>query len=111
MIRIALPVFALILSADVAAAQTATSPEPRPQPEQRPAAPLAIDTPIQVLAADARARAVLDRELPGLTTHERYEQFKAMSLKTLKPLSGGMITDERLARVEAALQALNAPEA
>ncbi len=67
-----------------------------------------LDTPIQSLVADPAAKAVLDRELPGLTTHDRYEQFKGLSLKGLKPFSGGLISDERLQAVEAGLKALKA---
>lgn len=74
---------------------------------KRPA--FTLDTPIQQLAADAGARAVLDRELPGLTAHARYEQFKGISLKALKPFSGGLITDERLQAVEASLKTLQTP--
>lgn len=69
----------------------------------------ALSTPIQRLVADPAAKAVLDRELPGLTTHERYDQFKGMSLLALKPFSGGLITDERLSAVDAGLKALVAP--
>ena len=49
---------------------------------------------------------MLERELPGLIGHERYEQFKTMSLKTLQPFSGGLIAAERLNAVEAALAEL-----
>ncbi len=62
------------------------------------------------LAADQGARTVLDRELPGLTAHKSYEQFKAMSLQTLMPLSRGLITDKGLATVEAGLRALGTSE-
>ena len=116
MIRIAL----LILSAlafpfgasAVPTQETAGNTTPS-QPQSAlssPSASFTLDTPIRTLAADPRVRVVLDRELPGLTTHARYEQFKGMSLKALKPLSGGMITDQRLAAVEASLKAL-APSA
>lgn len=67
-----------------------------------------LDTPIRDLVADPAARAVLDKELPGLTTHAQYGVFKGMSLKKLQPLSGGLITDERLAATGAALKALAA---
>ncbi len=80
---------------------------PVPVEAARPA--FTLDTPIRLLVADAAAKAVLDRELPGLTTHRHYEQFKGMSLRGLKPFSGGLISDERLQAVEAALKALSAP--
>lgn len=85
----------------VQSSQTA-APAPAPSPAYT------LDTPIQQLAADPAAQAVLDRDLPGLTTHDRYDQFKGLSLKALQPFSGGLITDSRLAAVEAGLRALNA---
>ena|GEM_PF-3889087 len=64
---------------------------------EAPCPAFTLDTPIRVLAADAGARAVLERELPGVIGHARYEPFKAMSLKALNPFSGDLITDEKLA--------------
>lgn len=66
-----------------------------------------LNTPIKALVADERAKAVLDKELPGLTTHAQYGFFKGMTLKELQPLSGGLITDERLKATEAALKTLS----
>ena len=60
-------------------------------------------TPISELAADPAGKAALDKELPGLTEHPAYEQFKSMTLRQLQPMSGGVISDERLAAVQAAL--------
>jgi hypothetical protein len=39
---------------------------------------------------------VLDADLPGLTTHPAYDQFKGMSLKDVQPMSQGALTDEAL---------------
>ncbi len=118
MVRIICSTLAVLLCASAALAQETSAPTAEPQaataePDLSAEASNAftLDTPIQALAADQGARAVLDRELPGLTTHESYEQFKAMSLKALKPLAAGLITDERLAAVEAGLRALGTPEA
>ena len=68
---------------------------------------LSLDTPIGEIAAAPAGKAVLDQQLPGLLTHPAYETFKAFSLKALQPYSNGLITDERLAAVEAGLKALN----
>ena len=75
------------------------------------AAPLAAakyttDTPIETIVADPAGKAVLDATVPGITTHAMYEQFKAMSLKQLAPMSGGKITDEGLANADKALAAV-----
>jgi hypothetical protein len=68
---------------------------------------LTIDaTPIADLAAKPETKAILDKDLPGLTAHPAFDQFKAMTLKALQPISGGNLTDEQLAAVQADLDAL-----
>ncbi|WP_333807755.1 hypothetical protein [Phenylobacterium sp.] len=57
-------------------------------------------TPISELAADPAGKAALDKELPGLTEHPAYEQFKGMTLRQLQPMSGGVLTDEKLAAIQ-----------
>jgi parvulin-like peptidyl-prolyl isomerase len=66
----------------------------------------AADTPIADIAAVPEGKAALDKNLPGLTTHEAYEQFKGMSLKQVQPLSAGAITDEAIAALQADLDNL-----
>ena len=66
-------------------------------------AELTIDTPIEVLMADDGAREIVLAEIPGLDEHPAYGQFKALSLKAVQPFSQGMITDEMLATIAAAL--------
>lgn len=109
MIRFSVALAAMAVALPVAACasvQDAPTPEADPQPAVAAMSVFTLDTPIERLVADPAARAVLDRELPGLTTHDLYGQFKGMSLKALKPFSDGLITDERLAAVEAGLKAL-----
>ncbi len=64
----------------------------------------AADTPIADIAAVAEGKASLDKNLPGLTTHEAYDQFKGMSLKQVQPMSQGAITDAAIAAVQADLE-------
>ncbi len=105
-------VVCLALLAPVSA-HAAADAKAEPQTASAPAAAtaaspsLSLDTPIGVIAAAPAGKAVLDQHLPGLLTHPAYESFKAFSLKALQPYSNGLITDERLAAVEAALKALN----
>lgn len=68
---------------------------------------LDIDTPVFQLCADPRAKAVLDSDLPGLTTRPEFAFFKNMSLKTLKKMSRGQMTDADLAKVGAELARLS----
>jgi hypothetical protein len=78
---------------------------------QAPAAPaeakFSLDTPIETLVADARAKAVVDADLPGLTSHPQYEQFKSMSLTMLASLAPDKLTPERLDKVKGDLAKLN----
>ena len=66
-----------------------------------------LDTPIGDLIADARAKAILDRDVPGLSEDENLPKFKALSLRKLAPLSGGQMTPALLARVSADLAAID----
>lgn len=65
-----------------------------------PPKPLTTETPIETIAANPDGKAVLDKDLPGLTSHPMYDQFKSMSLKDVQPMSGGKITDEALKKVD-----------
>jgi hypothetical protein len=95
---------ALCLMPAAAFAQTAPAPAPAAAPAA--AAKFNLDTPIEVLAADEKAKAVLVADLPELLPHPSYEQFKAMSLRQVQPYSQGALTDEILAKVEADLAAI-----
>ena len=77
--------------------------EDTPATPQLVLARLSIDTPVARLCADPRAKAVLDSDLPGLTTRPEFPFFKNMSLKSLKKMSRGQMTDADLSRVEAGL--------
>lgn len=95
---------ALAFLAPGAFAQTAPAPAPTAAPAV--AAKFNLDTPIEALVADARAKAVLDADLPGVTTHPSYDMFKAMSLRAVQPMSNGKLTDEQLKKVETDLAAI-----
>ena len=74
---------------------------------QAPAAAFTVDaTPIETMVADPAAKAILDKDVPGMTAHPAYDQFKAMTLKQLQPLSQGVITDAILVQVAADLAAM-----
>lgn len=91
-----------------AVAQTAAT-------DPAPAAPAAgavamtkfnLDTPIETIVADPAAKAVIDADIPPLTSHPAFDQFKSMSLRALQPLSQGAITDELLKKIETDLAAI-----
>jgi hypothetical protein len=82
-------------------AQTAPAPAPTAA-----AAKFNLDTPIEALVADPKAKAVLDADLPGVSTHPSYDMFKGMSLRAVQPMSDGKLTDEQLKKVETDLAAI-----
>ncbi|WP_086607071.1 hypothetical protein [Erythrobacter donghaensis] len=97
-----LAAFGLALAAVTAPAVVTAQDAPAPAP----ATTFSVDTPVEVLVADARAKAVLDKYLPGIDQHPAYDQFSALSLRTLAPFSQGMITEELLTKIDADLTAI-----
>jgi hypothetical protein len=80
--------------------------EPVATPTTTAAAKFNVDMPIEAIAADPKAKAVLDAVFPGMTTHAMYEQFKGMSLKALQPMASDQITDAGIAKLSAELAAI-----
>src|SRR5437868_3947407 len=64
------------------------------------------DTPIETLASDPAAAAILNKDLPGLLTDAQYPIFKRMSLKAIQQASGGDLSAEDLSKTVADLHAL-----
>lgn len=90
-----------------AAAFAQTAPAPAATPAPAPATKFSIDTPIETLVADPAALAVLAANgLGDVAAHPAYESFKALSLRAVQPMSGGALTEETLAKVEAGLTAI-----
>ena len=91
-------------------ADAAPTEPPAPEPSAAAAAPdeaaFSLDTPITELIADYRAKAVLDREMPGLSTDRNLDKFRGLSLRQLQPASGGRVTDALLEKVGTALAAI-----
>jgi hypothetical protein len=100
----------------VALAVATATLSPAAMAQTAPAAPAAtpaastakfnLDTPIEALLADEKAKAVLDTDIPGMSAHPALDQFKAMSLRAVQPFSNGALTDEMLKKVETDLAAI-----
>lgn len=96
------------------AAQTAPAPDPAPATAASAvaAAPavtgkFTLDTPIETIEADPKAKDVLTADLGGdVSQHPMYESFKSMSLNQLAPMSQGKITDDVLKKVATDLAAI-----
>ena len=92
-----------LLSTVAAPASAQTAPTP---PAPAAAAPLTTDSPIQALIADPGAKAVVLATFPNIESEPGYDQFKVVSFRRLQPHSGGKITEEHLATIDAGLKAL-----
>lgn len=100
----ALTLAAITFAALPAAALAQTTPPVATEPAALTAALTdSLDLPIEQLLANEKIRAVLDARIPGLSSHPMLEQFKALSLKQLQPMSAGLLTEEMLQSVAADL--------
>lgn len=67
---------------------------------------MTLDTPLEKIAASEQGKAILDKHLPGLTTHAMWDAIKPMSLNEVAPIAGGAIPEDRMKLVAADLAAL-----
>ncbi|KQN20566.1 hypothetical protein ASE86_14990 [Sphingomonas sp. Leaf33] len=103
-------VAATALSMSVPTQDTATPAAPTvtraPAAAPAAAARFSLDTPVETLVADARAKAVIDGAVPGIAAHPMYEQFKGMSFNQLAPMAPGQLTAETMAKLKTGLDAV-----
>ena len=86
---------------------TASPAQSAPAAEVKSAAPrFSVESTVKDLLEDESAKATLEQHLPGFCAHPQIAMAKAMSLATVAKFSGGMITDELLQKVDAALKTL-----
>jgi hypothetical protein len=90
----------------LAVAQMTPAPAPATPATTSPVARLTLDTPVELIMADPKGKAVLDAQLPQIATHPSYDMFKGMSLKQLQGYAADQLTDPVLAKVESALAAV-----
>lgn len=86
----------------VASAQTAAPVAAAPATTAK----FTLDTPIETIVADPAGKAVIDKDLPGTTTHPMYDQFKGMSLNQVAPMAADKLTPDVLTKVAADLAAV-----
>lgn len=100
---------AAILMLALALPSGCTAPKPPPPPKPvalrppHPALPLTINTPLHIVAANPRAKAVLKRDIPGLMANRSYPLFDDMSLAQIASVSGGRFTQAKLMKIQADL--------
>ncbi len=64
---------------------------------------LSINSTVGELLDNAASCAILDKHVPGMSSNPQIGMARGMSLKMVAGFSGGMITDEILAAVDAEL--------
>jgi hypothetical protein len=107
----------LILTAAAFACLTpaAAFAQTAPAPAETPAAPAPaastakfnLDTPIEALVADEKAKAVLAVDLgTDVTANPAYESFKAMSLRQVQAFAPDKLTDTVMGKIEGDLAAI-----
>src|SRR5690349_336965 len=75
-------------------------------PAAKAAARLNLDTPVETIVADAAGKAVLDANLPGLTTYEHYDMIKTYSLRALSRMAPDKLPADAIAKTETDLAAI-----
>lgn len=66
----------------------------------------AANTEIGVLLDDPAAKAVLEKVFPGMTTNPQIDMARAMTMKGIQQYNPEMVTDEKLAELDAELAKL-----
>lgn len=98
----------LLLSPALAQGERNDAANATPPAGQAPATAIVYteNTPVEKIAADPAAAAVLKKDLPGLLEDANYHIFKTMSLKQLQAASGGDLSPSDVEKCVADLQAL-----
>lgn len=84
-------------------AAVAESPAP-----SEPPAYSTTDTDIGTLLDDPATRAILDKHIPEFTANEQVDMARPMTLRAIKEFAPDMLTDAKLAAIDAELAALPA---
>ncbi len=65
-----------------------------------------IESKLGDLLDNDTTKAILEKHLPGISTHPQIAMGRGFALSMVAKCSGGLITEELLAKVEAELKAL-----
>ena len=79
---------------------------PQPGGQSEDSGPLSINSTLGVILADERAKAVLEKHIPGATSHPQLGQAMGMTLKQVASYAQGQITDEILKAIDEDLSKL-----
>lgn len=92
---------------ELAPADDGAAAAPAEPATDAPGQSFTLDTPIETLIANRRAKAVLDRDLPGLSSDKNLAQIRQLTLRRLAPLSGGRLSPTLLEKVGRDLAAID----
>jgi hypothetical protein len=67
---------------------------------------LSINSTLGDLLDNDTSKAILEKHLPGISTHPQISMGRGFPLKTVASFSGGLISNEALDKIEADLKAL-----
>lgn len=59
------------------------------------------DTPIGTLLDDPAAKAIIEKNIPGMTTNDQIDMARGMTLKSIQQYSPDQVTDPVLAKIDA----------
>ena len=93
-----------VLAATLLSGASSWAQESKPVPAN--SSSYSDETPLETLAADPAAVAILNKDLPGLLSDAQYPIFKHMSLKSLQEASGGDLSKNDVEKTVAELQTL-----
>ena len=65
-----------------------------------------IESKLGDLLDNETTKAILEKHLPGISTHPQIAMGRGFALSMVAKFSGGLITDDALEKIQAALQAL-----
>ncbi|HEV2608936.1 hypothetical protein [Noviherbaspirillum sp.] len=67
---------------------------------------LSINSTLGDLLDNEASKAILEKHLPGISTHPQISMGRGFPLKTVAGFSGGLITNDALEKVDADLKTL-----
>jgi len=95
-------VFACAVAALVPATAFAqATPAPAAPASTAPAHYTTADTEIGTLLDDPAAKAILEKNIPGMTTNDQIDMARGMTMKGIQQYSPDQITDAKLAAIDA----------
>lgn len=68
--------------------------------------PYSTESTVRDLLDNDTTKAIVEQHLPGFSSHPQIGMARDMALRTVAKFSGGLITDEALQKIDAALKAI-----